>query len=87
MVVEHATDSAIEAVNAGVLAVHLLTCERLPEVDFLPSVLLGGVASHNPCVRALAIRADNNVGVQAETQQQVAQQHSVILTVTAALRI
>ena len=66
-VIEHATNSAIEAMHAWIVAGQLSARQALPEVDMLAALGIWRLAREHPSVRALAVRAYAAVGIEAET--------------------
>lgn len=61
LVVKSAACTPVEAVHAGILRVHFLTCERFPEVDFLLALGVRWLPRHYPSVGALAVGSNNNI--------------------------
>lgn len=84
LVVEDAGYCAVESVHSGVVYIEFLASEALPELNFGFALVVLHPGEH-PGMRTLSIGAQTNKGVQTESQEKVAQQSGVILTVTAAL--
>ena len=73
--------------NSWIVASELCPCQALPEIDMLLSLGVGRLSCQHPSMAALTISAHTNVSVQTEPQKQVAEEHSMVLRITAALDI
>ena len=72
--------------HAGVLRIHFLASQTLPEVDLLP-IVGSRLTGHHPGVRALTVGTNAHVSIQTETKQEVAKKNSMVLGVAASLNV
>ena len=69
LVVKCTTHCSIEAMNAGILGIHLLTSQAFPKVALLFSLCARWRSSEDPSVWAFTVCSNNDISIKSESQQ------------------